>query len=211
MAKPTALPAKAPADAALHIVPANEASWDDLKAVLTAGTCHCQRFKIPHAQWRSVSAAGRAQRFRAETRCGNPRAATSSGLVAYLGRGSAREPVAWCAVEPRSAYARLAWTQVPWIGRTEDKRDSSVWAVTCFVIRPGYRRRGLMQVLARAAAAHAKAHGARAVEGYAMITRPGEDIAWGELHVGSRNAFAAAGFKEVSRPTKRRAVMRMEF
>jgi hypothetical protein len=44
-----------------------------------------------------------------------------------------------------------------------------------------------------------------------MITNPGEDIAWGELHVGSRSIFAKAGFKEVGRPTPRRVVMRMEF
>jgi hypothetical protein len=32
-----------------------------------------------------------------------------------------------------------------------------------------------------------------------------------ELHVGTAGAFAAAGFTEVSRPTVRRAVMRIEF
>ena len=32
-----------------------------------------------------------------------------------------------------------------------------------------------------------------------------------ELHPGSRSIFAAAGFAEVSRPTKRRAVMRIDF
>jgi hypothetical protein len=30
------------------------------------------------------------------------------------------------------------------------------------------------------------------------------EITWGELHVGSRSIFAAAGFAEVSRPTLRR-------
>jgi hypothetical protein len=44
-----------------------------------------------------------------------------------------------------------------------------------------------------------------------MITVPGKDIPWGELHVGSYNTFIAAGFHEVTRPTKRRAVMRIEF
>ena len=43
-----------------------------------------------------------------------------------------------------------------------------------------------------------------------MLTEPGQDIAWGELHVGSRSIFAAAGFTEVSRPTLRRVVMRIE-
>ncbi len=43
-----------------------------------------------------------------------------------------------------------------------------------------------------------------------MLTEPGKEITWGELHVGSRNAFAAAGFREVARPTKRRVVMRFD-
>jgi hypothetical protein len=32
-----------------------------------------------------------------------------------------------------------------------------------------------------------------------------------ELHVGSRSTFAAAGFAEVSHPTLRRVVMRIDF
>jgi hypothetical protein len=43
-----------------------------------------------------------------------------------------------------------------------------------------------------------------------MWTEPGKQITWGELYVGSRNAFAAAGFGEVTRPTKRRVVMRID-
>lgn len=44
-----------------------------------------------------------------------------------------------------------------------------MWAVTCFSVRAGYRRRGVTY------------------------------------------ALAAAGFREVSRPTKRRVVMRVDF
>jgi hypothetical protein len=44
-----------------------------------------------------------------------------------------------------------------------------------------------------------------------MITRPGVDITWGELHVGSVNAFTDAGFTEVTRPTPRRVVVRIDF
>ena len=44
-----------------------------------------------------------------------------------------------------------------------------------------------------------------------MITQPGDHITWGELRVGSRSIFAAAGFTEVARPTKRRVVMRVDF
>jgi hypothetical protein len=33
----------------------------------------------------------------------------------------------------------------------------------------------------------------------------------GELHVGTRGMFAAAGFTQVSRPSVRRVVMRLDF
>jgi GNAT superfamily N-acetyltransferase len=96
------------------------------------------------------------------------------------------------------AYPRLrSKCRVPWDGRSEDKADASVWAVTCFVTRAGFRRRGVSRALARAAVDFAREVGARALEGYAMLTEPGKEITWGELHVGSRSIFAAAGFAEV--------------
>ena len=198
---------------AIRIVPANRASCDDLRAVFgmrgTAATCQCQRFKTPPRQWEAEwglrLVEERAFRLREQTECGQPRARTTSGLVAYLDG----EPVGWCAVEPRTAYVRL--TRVAWSGRDEDKTDDSVWAVTCFITRVGYRRRGVTYPLARAAVDLARQRGARAVEGYPMITEPQKEITWGELHVGSHCAFADAGFTEVSRPTLRRVVMRIDF
>ena len=44
-----------------------------------------------------------------------------------------------------------------------------------------------------------------------MITEPGQEITWGEMNVGNRSIFAAAGFTEVSRPSHRRVVMRIDF
>jgi GNAT superfamily N-acetyltransferase len=82
--------------------------------------------------------------------------------------------------------------------------------VTCFVTRAGFRRRGISYALARAAVDFARERGARALEGYPMVTDPGKDITWGELHVGSRSIFEAAGLEEVSHPTLRRVVMRIE-
>jgi GNAT superfamily N-acetyltransferase len=162
----------------------------------------------PGEAWASFPVEERADRLRAQTRCGHPEADKTSGLVAYLDG----EPVGWCALEPRSAYPRLrSKCRVPWEGRSEDKADASVWAVTCFVTRAGFRRRGVSRALARAAADFARERGARALEGYPMLTEPGKEITWGELHVGSRSIFAAAGFTEVSRPTLRRVVMRIDF
>jgi GNAT superfamily N-acetyltransferase len=198
---------------AISVVPANEASWEDLQAVFGArgyaSRCQCQKFKLRPMAWDSaarVPVAERARRLREQTGCGRPAARTTSGLVAYLGG----EPVGWCAVEPRTAYVRLS-KRVVWAGRAEDKSDDGVWAVTCFVTRTGFRRRGVSRALVHAAVDFARERGARALEGYPMITQPGQEIAWGELFVGSRAIFAAAGFAEVSHPTLRRVVMRVEF
>jgi GNAT superfamily N-acetyltransferase len=199
--------------AAISVVPANEASWNDLKLVFgtrgEASMCQCQRYKLqPRESFAAVPVAVRADRLRRQTNCGHRQARSTSGLIAYLGG----EPVGWCAVEPRTAYAGLLRVfRVPWVGRAEDKRDDSIWAVTCLLARAGYRRRGVSRALVRAAVDFARARGARALEGYPMITRPGQEITWGEPHVGIRSIFAAAGFTEVSRPTPRRLVMRIDF
>lgn len=40
---------------------------------------------------------------------------------------------------------------------------------------------------------------------------PANEASWEDLHVGTEGVFADAGFAEVSRPTLRRAVMRVAF
>jgi GNAT superfamily N-acetyltransferase len=194
----------------LSIVPANEARCEDLQTIFgTRGQgsrCQCQRYRLrPRESFRSFPVEERAHRLRQQTECGHPRSETTSGLVAYLGG----EPVGWCAVEPRSAYEGLVRNnRVPWEGRGEDKADDSVWAVTCLFTRAGFRKRGISRALARAAVDFARERGARAIEGYPMITK---DALLEELHVGTEGVFLAAGFTEVSRPTVRRVVMRIDF
>jgi GNAT superfamily N-acetyltransferase len=196
---------------AVTIVPANEASWEDLQAVFgtrgSAARCQCQRFKLrPRESFGSFPVEERAFRLRTQTDCGHPGSDTTSGLVAYLDGA----PVGWCAVEPRTAYEGLVRNvRVPWEGRDEDKADDSVWAVTCVFARAGFRRRGIGHALVRASVDFARARGARALEGYPMLT--GEGAISEELHVGVRSMFAAAGFAEVSHPTLRRVVMRIDF
>jgi GNAT superfamily N-acetyltransferase len=197
---------------AFDVVPANEAAWDDLQAVFgTRGDpagCWCQWFKIRDKDWRSVPRDELRERFREQTGAGHPDAATTSGLVAYL-HG---EPAGWCAVEPRTHYLeRMSRMRVPWRGREEDPQDPGVWAVTCFVTRTGFRRRGVSRALTSAAVDYARERDATALEAYPMVVPPDAKLAWGELYVGNRTVFDDAGFREVSRPTPRRVVMRVDF
>jgi GNAT superfamily N-acetyltransferase len=192
----------------LRVVPATEATCEELTRVLAgdAARCRCQRFKVQGWIWRDSTQEQRDAAFEEQTGCGRPDVTTTSGLVAYAGD----EPVGWVAVEPRPAYPKLRTSRVPWTGRNEDRGDEGVWAVTCFVVRKGYRGRGVTYALARATVPHARQRGARAVEGYPMVVPPGKVVTWGELHVGARQVFEEAGFVQVSAPTLRRVVMRVE-
>jgi GNAT superfamily N-acetyltransferase len=214
----------------LTIVPANQATFEDLQAIFgtggDTGRCWCQRFRmLPKESWASEGPEELAARLRDQTACGTPTAPNTTGLIAYLtppeapaGSPTTRSPgapatepasgigapVGWCAVAPRAGHARLVRDyRVPWLGRDEDRADATVWAVTCFVTRLGYRRRGISRLLARAAVDFARERGARAVEGYPDLVDGGS--------VGSLATFADAGFAEVSQPGNRRAVLRIDF
>jgi GNAT superfamily N-acetyltransferase len=217
----------------LTIVPANRATWADLTAIFDtgdSGRCNCQRFKTRGWFWDQATDEQRRARLREQGNCDDPDATSTTGLVAYLtdgghlpgdsspgdrrnaeARGFRAVPVGWVAVEPRTEYPRLQGLPTVWRGRHEDKQDDGVWSVTCFVVRKGYRKRGISYALAAATIVYARENGARAVEGYAMRTQPGKEITWGELHVGAVQVFADAGFTEVSSPSVRRAVMRVDF
>jgi GNAT superfamily N-acetyltransferase len=201
----------APTTTAISVVPASAASADDLASIFgergDPGTCQCQYFKIRDKDWASVPVEEKAERLREQSNCGRADAAATSGLVAFVDG----EPAGWCALEPRTAYPRLRVMRVPWAGRDEDRDDEGVWAVTCFVTRTGFRRRGVSRALAAATPGFARERGARAVEGYPMVLPAGVRDSWGELYRGTRSIFADAGYVEVSRPTPRRVVMRIDF
>jgi len=196
-------------ETSLLIVPANQVAFDDIQSVFgergPAARCQCQRYRLRRREaFGRQPVEERQHRLREQAGCGDPDAATC-GLLAWLGD----EPVGWCAVSRRSDLDGLVRVfTVPWKDRDEDPEDPTVWAVTCLYIRRGYRRRGIASGLVSATVEHARSQGARAVEGYPIVR---SDVISEELHVGTVPMFEAAGFREVSAPTPRRVVMRVDF
>ena len=184
------------------VKPVSEALFDDVQTVFgTKGQparCQCQGYRMGWYAIHSDDVPGRRELLRDQV-------AEGHGLVAYLDA----EPVGWCSVAPRSDYGYLRKTT--WNGRTEDKNDAGIWAVTCFVTRVGFRHQGVSRALAAATVDLAREHGARAVEAYPMKPAPGKEVTWGEMHVGALSAFLAAGFRIVHTPSLRRAVVRYEY
>jgi hypothetical protein len=79
-----------------------------------------------------------------------------------------------------------------WCQRFKMQADDSVWAATCFVTRKEFRR----------AASRMRSH---APPSTSRGSAPAPSRATG------RSIFAAAGLEEVSRPSLRRVVMRLDF
>ena len=99
-------------DEQVTVVPANEASWEDLQAIFgtaDAGHCQCQRFKIKGWIWRDSTQDERTAMLQDQTSCGTPDAPSTSGVVAYVDG----EPAGWVAVEPRTAYPMLTQPAEP--------------------------------------------------------------------------------------------------
>jgi len=127
------------------------------------------------------------------------------GLLAYAGE----QPVGWVAVAPRTAYPRLC-ANAALAGLTGDITDETVWEVACFVVRVGYRRKGVGATLLDAAVSFAREHGARVLEGHPVdVAAPTGRTSGAELYHGAASTFAKAGFHEVGRTGPTRPVMRL--
>ena len=186
----------------ITVRPVGEALFDDVQKVFgatgQAARCQCQGYRMGWHARHSDDVQGRRELLRDQVIEGH-------GLLAYLDD----EPVGWCSVAPRVDYPYLR--QTTWRGRTEDRADPGVWAVTCFVTRAGFRHQGVSRALAAGTIGLARDHGARVLEAYPMKPAPGTDVTWGEMHVGALSAFLAAGFRIVHVPSLRRAVVRYDF
>ncbi|MBK6885268.1 MAG: GNAT family N-acetyltransferase [Tetrasphaera sp.] len=126
------------------------------------------------------------------------------GLIAYVDG----EPAGWCAVG--SGRHTTDWSATPTrprgAGRTEDRGDCSVWAVTCVLTRVGFRGRGVARALAAAAVTFARDRGARQVEAY-PITVP--DATWGGS-TPARSASISPRIRGDPPAVKRRAVVAID-
>ena len=180
-----------------EIHPATAARWDDLVGVIgncaVANRCWCAYWYLSNADFKA--GWGEQNRLPLEAKV---LGGEEPGIIAYV----EGEPAAWVSVAPRSGFDRLRRSK-----NFAPIDDVPVWAVNCFVVARRFRRQGLMPVLARAAADFAIGKGAPGAEAYPI--EPSEKSGAGDLYLGTVNAFLAAGYQEVGRPSPRRPIMRL--
>ena len=168
-----------------EIVPATEARWSDVSALLDASGeagCWCQAWR-GHDAKRLAGGRSRPALLRDQMRGGPP----APGYLAYLDG----EPVGWVGVAIRTETPRLAHSRtIPAVD------DLPVWSIGCFRIRPGYRRRGIAKALLAGVIEEARRAGAPGIEAY-PIDPEGVRVEVGAGFVGIASMFDAAGFRRL--------------
>jgi len=154
--------------------------------------CWCMWWKTTRPEFEAGKGDGNRDAMRRQVRAG-----LVPGIIAYDAEG----PVGWCAVEPRSAYPRLARSRT-----LAPVDDQEVWSVPCFFVARRARHTGLTRELLTAAAGHARRSGAAVLEGYPIDPRGKTADAW--LYTGLASTFELEGFAEVARRSPTRPIVR---
>jgi GNAT superfamily N-acetyltransferase len=119
------------------------------------------------------------------------------GLVAF----DRERAVGWCQLTPRN--------DLPWLTRRhalEPDDAMAVWSVSCFYVRRGYRRQGVMSALIAAALQAARRANASALEAYPIDTAQPDRSS--NVFTGTASSFRRAGFKTVAHRSPSRPIMR---
>jgi GNAT superfamily N-acetyltransferase len=153
--------------------------------------CWCMYWRLGSDYYKRPRAKNK-QAFRSIVKRGPP-----PGLLAFDGEVA----VGWCQLTPRDA--------LPWLNRArllQPVDDVPVWSLSCFYVRRGYRKRGVMSALIHAAVKAAKRAKAPALEAYPVDTSAPKHTT--NIFTGTASTFVRAGFKTVACRVPSRPIMR---
>jgi GNAT superfamily N-acetyltransferase len=165
----------------ITVLPATPARWDDIEACLGGDGdkgCWCQA-------WRGVEISGEPRRDALVRQLATNE--VPPGFLAYVDD----EIAGWAGVSVRTLTPRLVNSRtIPSID------DLPVWSIGCFVVRTGFRRKGVARALLAGIVEAARAAGAPGVEAYPVD--PGaRRISTSLAFVGIASMFDRAGFRRV--------------
>ena len=147
---------------------------------LDGGWCYCVAWWVP--TWE-----GWGQRSAVENRALREDLFAAGQLDGYLCY-DAGAPIAWCQCGPRDRLPKLC------VGYGLEPAPD-VWAFTCFLVLPAWRRRGVARHLLDFALRDLSAQGVRRFQGF---PRRGAGLEDGEAWTGPESLFRAAGFRPES-------------
>jgi len=182
----------------LSIKPIKRNLWTDLEELFgshgACGGCWCMHWKLRGKTYEEAKGFETRQMHKSIVDAG-----VVTGLLAYW-HG---DVVGWVAIEPRSAYEKLARSRT-----LKPVDDKEVWSITCFFVARQFRRNGITVELIKAAVEHARQMGGKIVEAYPVDAQ--QDSPDPFVFTGTASAFQHAGFKEVARNSPSRPIFRFE-
>lgn len=192
----------------ITVVPATPERWEAIEDLFARNPCWCQYWRVSASEYGRITKEQLHDQILEKRRNALRRqleGPTPPGVVAYI----SERAVGWCGFGVRQAMERLARSRtIPAV----DNRP--VWSIVCFLVRTGYRRRGVARALLRGAIECAREHGAPALEAY-PIDPMGAPVQPTSAYVGALSMFEAAGFRRVLETSARSAgltrwLMRLE-
>jgi GNAT superfamily N-acetyltransferase len=171
--------------------------WTDFEELFgehgAAGGCWCMWWRLTGKEFDAQKGEGNRMAMKAIVDSGHV-----PGILAY----HEGHPVGWCSVAPREEFPRLERSRI-----LKLVDDAPVWSVVCFFIAKSYRRRGVARRLLLAALGYVRDCGGSIVEGYPVEPKKGSTPDPFAYH-GLASMFRSAGFKEVTRRSETRPIMR---
>ena len=171
--------------------------WVDFEGLFgphgATGGCWCMWFRLTQKEFYAQKGEGNRKAMKAIVN-----SSRVPGILAYH-QGHA---VGWCSVAPREEFPRLERSRL--LKPVDGQR---VWSVVCFFVAKEYRRRGVAKRLLKAAVEHVRAHGGSILEGYAVEPKAGKMPDLFAYH-GPASLYKSVGFKEVTRRSEIRPIMR---
>lgn len=180
--------------ARIRVVPAAEAGWRAVEAVLTSDAstrnCWCQFHVLENRVRRATTRDSRQELLRDQVATLDP----PRGLVALVGD----EPVGWCGVEPRTRLGHVLASRLVTRNSRYQLDDPDVWAIYCILVPSSLRRQGIATTLLTFAIVHARSHGARAIEGYPIDTAQRDGQLPPGFSTGTLAMFEREGFNPLA-------------
>jgi GNAT superfamily N-acetyltransferase len=188
----------------IEVVPATTDRWPDIETLMGGNGdrgCWCQAPRGRAVGYGKSEPGARREALRAQTEEDPP-----PGMLAYVGG----EVAGWCGFGPRPSLPRLVNSKtIPAID------DLPVWSIVCFLVRVGYRRKGVAAALLAGVVDLARRSGAPGVEAYPIDPEGGRiDVGFG--FVGVTPMFEKAGFRRIVETSahsdhRPRILMRLDF
>ncbi len=140
------------------------------------GWCYCSAWWIPTWEGWTERTDEQNRIFREELF----KSGKFDGYLLYIDD----QPAGWCQAGIRDRLIKL-------IMQYNLEPNPEIWAITCFVIRPEFRRQGLASYMLKVILEDLKARGVKIVEAYPKRTESTES---GEHWKGPENMYIRAGF-----------------